>query len=415
MIAAVILNEKNGPSRKRPFDRWFRYPAGFAPETLDRCFEAAQIRRGELLVDPFAGVATTATAGIRHGVRFRGIEVHPLIAEVGNLKLTRPEAKISLLAAAKEIANNAQPGDVDREATLVRRCFEVETLRTLIGLRQRIEQSRSPWRRHLRLALLGILRDFACVKVGWPHQRPALCRKPRRSDVHRAFVERAQEVADDLAQLSGAEDAALYCADARLSSSWGVALHREAARACISSPPYFNNFDYADATRLELYFFGYIRSWAEMVTRVRSDMVRSSTQQATIPTADISWASLTRIPKLHRELRGLQVHLERERRIRAGAKAYDRLLPCYFADMLKVLGAAARWINSGGRLVWVIGDSAPYGIHLDTPRILARIGNEVGFKTRSLETIRSRGDRWPSNGSRHHVPLTESIMVLTRT
>src|SRR5260370_10722154 len=105
MIAAVTLNEKNGPSRKRPFDRWFRYPAGFAPETLDRCFEAARIRRGELLVDPFAGVATTATSGIAHGVRFRGIEVHPLIADVGSLKLTRPDARISLVAAVKQIPN----------------------------------------------------------------------------------------------------------------------------------------------------------------------------------------------------------------------------------------------------------------------------------------------------------------------
>src|SRR5260370_38411921 len=99
---------------------------------------------------------------------------------------------------------------------------------------QCIERSRSTWRRNLLLALLGILRDFACVKVGWPHQRPALHRKPRRSDVHRAFVERAQEVADDLDQLSGVEDASLYCADARLSSSWRLALHREAARALLA-------------------------------------------------------------------------------------------------------------------------------------------------------------------------------------
>jgi hypothetical protein len=414
MIAAVHPNSKNGPNRRRPFDRWFRYPAGFSTETLERCFQAAGVRRGDLLVDPFAGVATTATSAITHGVRFRGIEVHPLIAEVAALKLMRPITQLNFRDVAEEIASTSQPERLNAEASLVRRCFPDETLRTLVGFRQRIERSRSPWRRHLRMTLLGILRDFATVKVGWPHQRPAVPRKPIRSDVHRAFTERAREIADDLAQLSGLEDASVHCADARRLPNWRHVLRKEQANACISSPPYLNNFDYADATRLELYFFGYIQSWADMVRSVRFDMVRSATQQVTIPSADSSWAYLSNFPAIHRELKAVNSNLELERHRRAGAKHYDRLLPCYFADMLHVLSAAARSMTARGRLVWVVGDSAPYGIHVDTPKILARLGNAVGFKTSSIESIRIRGDRWSTNGSRHHVPLAESILVLTK-
>src|SRR5260370_30282808 len=105
MIAAVPLNARNGTSRIRAFDRWFRYPAGFAPETLERCFEVARVGRGDLVVDPFAGVATCATFAMAQGLRFRGIEVHPLIAEVGTLKLTRPTITSTLLETAREIAD----------------------------------------------------------------------------------------------------------------------------------------------------------------------------------------------------------------------------------------------------------------------------------------------------------------------
>jgi hypothetical protein len=381
---------------------------------LDQCFASASLRRGQLVVDPFAGVATTASSAIMRGIRFRGMEVHPLIAEVGALKLARPTVRSGLVEVAEEIAASSHPTSPDNEALLVRRCFDDKTLRTLIALRQRIERSRSPWRRHLQMILLGILRDFASVKVGWPHQRPAVARKPVRSNVQRAFLERAGEVAEDLAQLSGSEDAAMHCSDSRYLSSWNLALRGEVAQACISSPPYMNNFDYADATRLELYFFGYIRSWADMCRSVRSEMVRSSTQQVTINNAEQSWARLRNVPYLDRELQNLRARLEIERRQRGGAKPYDRLLPCYFADMLRVLTAASRSIAPRGRLVWVVGDSAPYGIHVDTPAILVRIGNAVGFKTRSIEHIRSRGDRWRTNGSRHHVPLSESMVVLTR-
>lgn len=32
----------------------------------------------------------------------------------------------------------------------------------------------------------------------------------------------------------------------------------------ITSPPYLNNYDYADRTRLEMYFFGWAHSWRDI-------------------------------------------------------------------------------------------------------------------------------------------------------
>lgn len=53
------------------------------------------------------------------------------------------------------------------------------------------------------------------------------------------------------------------------------------ASLCITSPPYLNNFDYAEMSRMELYFWGYAGSWREVTHQVRSVMIPNTT---TIPT-----------------------------------------------------------------------------------------------------------------------------------
>ena len=47
------------------------------------------------------------------------------------------------------------------------------------------------------------------------------------------------------------------------------------ADLAITSPPYANNYDYADATRLEMTFFREVNGWAGLQDTVRKYLVRS--------------------------------------------------------------------------------------------------------------------------------------------
>ena len=71
-------------------------------------------------------------------------------------------------------------------------------------------------------------------------------------------------------------------------------------------------------------------------------------------------------------------------------------------------------LAASSTVAWIIGDSAPYGIYIDTPTLLANLAAEVGFEFVSDLAIRSRGERWRTNGTRHQVPLTERLLVLRR-
>lgn len=46
----------------------------------------------------------------------------------------------------------------------------------------------------------------------------------------------------------------------------------------ITSPPYANNYDYADATRLEMTFLREINGWCDLQSAIRQRLVRSCTQ-----------------------------------------------------------------------------------------------------------------------------------------
>jgi len=415
----MAIGAPNGASRTQPFDRWFRYPAGFSPAALKAAFDAVGLERGQLLVDPFAGVATAGTTARARELRFRGIEAHPLIAELANLKLKRPHALgdlEQLVDEAEELTGEVTRYLIKHEHELVRRCFDPDTLSELVSLRELITESDSPFRSHLKWALLGTLREAATVKVGWPHQRPNRPRVRRLvTDPLQRFVDRAAWITDDLALAPTGIDNRVVVGDSRLRDAWRRALGEEHPSGCVSSPPYLNNFDYADATRLELFFWGEISSWAEMCSEVRDDMLVATTQQSSRHAAEAAWHQLDQY-EIKPSLENLAASLTALRLERVGrrGKEYDRVLPDYFAGVAKVLKQLHHHLASDATVAWVVGDSAPYGIYIDTPTLLADLAEEIGFRFVNDVTIRSRGERWRTNGTRHQVPLTERLLVLRR-
>jgi hypothetical protein len=227
------------------------------------------------------------------------------------------------------------------------------------------------------------------------------------------FLTRVGWLIDDLTT-APTGDGKVIVGDSRNPDVWTRALEGQQALACVSSPPYLNNFDYADATRLELYFLGMATTWAEMCRVARDHMIIASTQQTTRGRAAQAWNRLASYPITDAALQRLENHLRRSRRERPRGKEYDQLLPAYFADMSEVLANALCNLKADGRLLWVVGDSAPYGVYVDTPKLISQLGEEIGFEPLLDVALRPRGTRWTQNGQRHHVELSERLLLLRK-
>lgn len=382
------------------------------------------LKSGSLIVDPFAGSAVTGTAARTAGLSFFGLEAHPLIAELGFLKMQDPPSDTEALSeCAVHLSDQAservksEEDDIGKEAELVQRCFTKDVLMQIVGLRESIRSNPGPWSEYLKWALLATLRDVASVRVGWPYQRPGAARSPRHNDVFARFQQRATWIADDLNGISRDPrfpfHGRVVHADSRDSHAW-TEMSGELAEGCVSSPPYLNNFDYADATRLELYFWGEVTSWSQMCDVVRSDMITATTQQSSVGSAKAASARIQRFGVATSKINELIELLRKERTSRNRGKEYDRVLPAYFAAMTEVLGNLAVHLGSGAPVVWLIGDSAPYGIYIDTPVLIAEFAAELGFSAEKDVLLRHRGQRWASNRQRHDVKLSERLLLLRR-
>lgn len=411
----VAGGSSNGLSSRRPFDRWFRYPAGFSPSSLDLAIDAVQRDGASLIVDPFAGAASSGTATIERGGTFLGMEAHPEIAQLAALKFERRGPSAGLIEAAERIISETGPLSVEGEHDLVRRCFAEPVLAELVGLRDGIRGATSQiWSEYLKWALLATLRDVASVKVGWPYQRPALKRSAPHRDPTKRFLQRVRWMAEDLAVAPAPLGSTVIACDSRESRPWTDGLRGRLADGSIASPPYLNNFDYADATRLELYFWGAARSWKQMCDSVRAGMLVATTQQTRLGVAQAASYQLGRYPALDRRLGPLIARLRAERERRDRGKEYDRVIAPYFMGLAAVLSNLFDALRPGGRCAWLIGDSAPYGIYIDTPELVGVLAADLGFEVVDDLTVRMRGHRWRTNGVRHRVELAERLITFVR-
>lgn len=394
-----------------PVHRWFRYSAGFsAAWAQDWLAERARGGAARVL-DPFAGSGTTLLAADAAGLESVGLEAHPFVRRVARAKLEArvpPEALLARTAAWIEVARERSSPE-DAAPDLVARCFSQDSLSRLERLRATHLDTSTPGQPLAELewlALTSILRPCASVGTAqWQYVLPNRA-KARSREPFAALEERARQFAEDLA-VRPEPRARMIAGDARrdLDASLG------SFDLVLTSPPYPNNFDYADATRLEMTFWREIERWADLQGAVRHRLVRSCSQHSAAE--GLALDALLEEPivapirdPLARVCRALaSARLERR-----GRKTYDTMVAAYFVDLARVLAALRARTHERSELCLVIGDSAPYGVHVPVDAWLARLATAAGFGPSRFERLRDRNTRWKNR--KHRVPLKEGRLVL---
>lgn len=392
-----------------PIHRWFRYSAGFSAEWV-RELLLERAGNGPLnVLDPFAGSGTVMLEAERQKCAAIGLEAHPFVARVAATKLhwraspaaLRQQGQ-SILAEAKKVT-----GSTGRYPPLIVKCFPEVTLQALDKLNAawRTSSDGTPVSELCWLALAGILR--ACSPVGTAQWQYVLPRKSKAKvrDPFAAFESQIELMAHDMKlrqRLPVGPAARLLVDDARgcgkVPNDW--------CDLVVTSPPYANNYDYADATRLEMCFFGEIRGWGDLQTAVRQRLVRACTQHVA-RYADEAPALLESelLAPIDAEIRSVCTRLAAERENHGGKKPYHTMIACYFLDMAAVWQALRRIARQGATVCFVIGDSAPYGVHVPVERWLGDLAVAAGFKSYRFEKLRDRNTKWKNR--KHRVPLHE--------
>ena len=413
-------------SLKAPIHKWFTYPAGYSYKLVNAKLDEHGIGSGCLVLDPFLGTGTTSLAAKMRAVDSVGIEAHPYVHQVARTKLTWCNDASELAELATEIVTDAHVANRSMDKLpdypeLVHKCFTAETLRGLSAIKESIAANCSNQRSHefFELALAATLRLVTTAGAGWPYIAPSKhARRKTSHDPFEKFAETAHLMISDLIYVESLNippsTHQIYCDDAKNIDAY---TDPGSVDIMITSPPYLNNYDYADRTRLETYFLGKYSSWADISLKVRSKLMISATTQITLRDMQhlIHLPKLRGIsPKVVDYLRPRIDELFAFRNAKPGRKTYDILVAGYFEDMAEILNACYRVLKPQGTFTLVIGDSAPYGVHVETEKVLGEIAIALGFSDYEVEVIRSRGEKWAGNSQRHNVKLKESILTITK-
>jgi hypothetical protein len=391
-----------------PVHRWFRYSAGFSAAWVEETIRSAGGPRSVRLFDPFAGSGTTLIAAECVGVQSWGVDPHPFVARVASAKLawrSSPTDYLEMVARLRQAASGAAP-DISTYPRLIRECYDDESLRQLDAYRRGFEQVRddSPAAELAWLTLVSILRKTS--HAGTAQWQYVLPKKRKRSPIAPpvAFDLSARMILEDMerGQSLTSPRAGFLRSDARTCDG----IPDRCANLVITSPPYPNNYDYADATRLEMSFMREIEGWGCLQEKVRSHLIRSCSQSVPERAVDLeATLASSELAPIRDALAGVCQKLAEVRETKGGKKTYHLMIACYFRDLALSWKALRRVCDSPSRVCFVIGDSAPYGVYVPVIPWLGKLALAAGFNSYSFEKTRDRNIKWKNR--KHNVPLQE--------
>lgn len=395
-----------------PVHRWFRYSAGFAAEWVGQVLDDWGIGRDHVVLDPFAGSGTVAVVCDSRRVRSIGVEAHPMVARIGRAKLSWHTPVDRFARFAAELARQAQKAKAGPETypVLIQRSFEPDALATLDALKRvwLAMDDRSPEAELTWLAITAILRPTACAGTAqWQYILPNKT-KSKVIAPQFAFQEQMEMMKADMRWMQARAPCSLaeiITGDARRLSDFVT----QKVDAVITSPPYANNYDYADALRFEMTFWGEVESWGDIHDKVRKHLIVSSSQHSSRERLVLDeLLAADEVAPIRTELAAVTGELASVRASHGGKKHYHTMLAAYCCDIGRVLRQLRTVCRSGAHMCWVIGDSAPYGVYAPIERWVGELALAAGFVSYRFEKLRDRNVKWKNR--KHRVPLKEGLL-----
>ena len=418
-------------SLRAPVHRWFTYPAGFSYKAVEHSIGRYGITQGQTMYDPFMGSGTTNLVAKTLGINSVGVEAHPFVYQITKAKMnwdiavSRVKEFVDLVQKRfPQKSESVRAKNLSNEfPELILKCYQEKTLYDLWTLREIIAENidKEDVRGFFFVVVTAMLRTVSIAATGWPYIAPNKIKTTSiDKDVLSEFVLLSNQMASDIQVIRlWSKDKYKYSEHKLINGDSRNTVNQianESVDHVFTSPPYLNNFDYADRTRLELYFWGQAKSWGDISQNIRTVLITSATTQ--INRTDVRYEILDEFSKECPNVTdfiGESVEkLAELRKTKGGKKSYDLMVAGYFNDMYKIIKDVYRVLRPKTKALFVLGDSAPYGVHIPTDKLIGDIGICIGFSSYEIEVLRARGDKWKANPQRHNIPLREGVVILSK-
>ena len=416
-----ILDANIGSARDNmssPVHNWYKFTAGFSYKFVDIILEDFE-GCNPLVFDPFAGCGTTLVECQKLRVHSIGNESQELMCNVINAKLnwniTQDDKDYGLSIINLFLKRTLNASDYTGMIhPLLATLYDYHSLRELYCIRDAIRSiGNQELQLFLNLALSQTLHKSALHPIAVPYiSRSKNMTNP--GHVWEKFLSATNQMLLDIEAMPHKEKMAkVFNTDSRCKN---IAIADASCNLCITSPPYLNNLDYGEVSKVHSHFFEMTTNWNDITEKVRHNLVTGATthyKDASFKMEEFVQTEFAqRNPDIMEALQLLFEQIKENAKTRKGKKSFHILMMYYFEDMYKVLKEMRRVLSEGAEAYLILGDSAPYGVYIPTTQILGDISLSVGFSEYRIHKIRSRGNKWRGLSNRHNISLSENILVL---
>lgn len=401
---------------KSPIHNWYKFTAGFSYKFVEYILK--DIPQDTIIYEPFAGCGTTLVSSQKCGYFAIGNEGQELMYEICQAKLNWSIEETTvwehLRMIERMIVDNISTYDISIENALLQELYDSYNLKVLCLIRNYIQQiNDETYQLFFKLALSNVLHKTAIYPIAVPY----ISRNKRlmnNGQPYDKFKKMSLDMVNDIhVQPKANPHAVVYLHDSRERNN---NIDTNSCSLCITSPPYLNNLDYGEVSKVHTHFWGITQSWNDITQKVRSQLVTGATTHykdaefniEDFMQTDFAISNRKILPDLSR----MYFEIKKNAKERAGKKSFHILMMHYFEDMYHVLLEMRRVLRQESKAYLILGDSAPYGVYVPTTQILGEIAISAGFKEYAIYKIRSRGTKWKSLVNRHNIELSENILVL---
>lgn len=419
-----LLNHEIGSAKdnaKSPVHNWYKFTAGFSHEFVNEIIDLEQNIQDEPLCifDPFAGCGTTLVSSQKKQIKSIGNEAQEFMFSVIQAKLGWKINELEYNKSLKSIiiGHNRRFKRFNLEKTahpLLISLYSITNLKSAYLIKDEIKKIESKSiQLFFNLALSQTLHKISIHPISVPY---IVRSKYLKSDFNclDKFIEIANKMFQDCQPLKHLNRTAIiYNHDSRIQNK---EILKSTSNLCITSPPYLNNLDYGEVSKVHSHFFDITTNWSDITSNVRKKLVTGSTthyKEKEFSKQELLQTDFAiRNPKILSEISELTEKINEISKNKAGKKSFDILTYYYFLDMYEVLKEIRRVLKPKCRGYLILGDSAPYGIMIPTTRILGELSLTCGFKQFEITKLRTRGTKWKSLKHRHSLELTENVLII---
>jgi len=405
MIVKEISQDKKSTavsSKSFPIQRWYSFIAGYSPEYIYEIVNEYKSRVGKTpssIYDPFSGCATTNVVSNFLGIESIGCERNPFFYRIGIAKCN-----------ARKVMNNLETMKLDfsRFAKSHKKCINLEdeySTSALLFLRKLFTEKDLSIMTTIRNYVLSNTEDYQVSGFLFLSKILDTVTHSKTDGIYKAptSVKTSKSILDAIEEnyvllKSDEEHLSKYQEKAKI--IFGSSIEYKPKKASIDivvfSPPYLNNFDFAEMTRMYMYFWGEAKDWREISEKHRNDMlINTTTALKKVRDTESQMTYRRALPiELQETLKPIVLELASLKKEKPSHKDYDLIIYPYLAQMQTVLENCYYSMKKNSSINIIVSDAAFYGIHIDTQEYLSIIMKAIGYSNVKIKLLRGRGTRW---------------------